>query len=131
MKSALAVRTAMIVGVATMMTAGLAGTAFAGTNSPTANHYNSNDIVDATAKFYHDGDKIYIKDNYADGHAAVAEVWASGYGTSHVWATGGSGTSVTQSINYAEGLTVHIKACIGEYGSRDIISCSPEVTGVA
>jgi hypothetical protein len=77
--------------------------------------------------FEDDGDKIYVDDTYADGHAAVVRVQIPGAGVyENLWNTDGNGTTRTRSYgtSVAEGLAVYYQACSGVTSTGQIYDCS-------
>ncbi|MFF9204269.1 hypothetical protein ACF1AE_21110 [Streptomyces sp. NPDC014986] len=82
----------------------------------------------AAAWFKHDGDVFWSQDTKADGHSAVTRVYVSSVGIAHnLWNPDGNGAARYKSYGTAipEGTTVYYQACIGEHGTKEIISCTP------
>ncbi|MFZ3475369.1 hypothetical protein ACODT3_42305 [Streptomyces sp. 4.24] len=82
----------------------------------------------AAAWFKHDGDVFWSRDLKADGHSAVTRVYVPSVGIAHnLWNSDGSGSTRSQIYGESipEGAVVYYQACIGEYGTKEIISCTP------
>lgn len=82
----------------------------------------------AAAWFKHDGDVIWSRDLKADGHSAVVRVYVPSAGIAqNLWNSNGSGSTRSQIYGEAipEGSVVYYQACIGEYGTKEIIACTP------
>lgn len=85
----------------------------------------------ACAKFYADGDVIYVWDTDCDGHAAVAIVTAPGINDA-LWNTSGCGTVVDYAYgtSMAEGVAVYYRACYGiSYSAGTWTRCSSTIGG--
>jgi hypothetical protein len=109
---------------------GFTGSAWAGTDSPTV--CNSGNY--SCGKFYNDGDVVTVLDDNCDGHAAVVQVYAPDSGISDsLWNTDGCGIKDTwqYGTGMAEGVTVSIRACRGNWSSQYIYSCSTWVSGTS
>jgi hypothetical protein len=74
----------------------------------------------ACARFEAYGDHLEVSDALGDGHSAVGQI--SGYGT--CWNPNGAGTVVDCNFDTAE-TTIYFRACTGEYGTKQILSCTP------
>ncbi|HEX2133809.1 MAG TPA: hypothetical protein VHH15_19870 [Actinophytocola sp.] len=80
------------------------------------------------------GEVFRVYDQDPDGHSAVALYWLpDGSGPHLVWNSNGNGTSVTANLEFAEGSWVTYRACLGEYGPREILrnTCGPTITDLA
>ncbi|HEY3001621.1 MAG TPA: hypothetical protein VGJ44_04670 [Kribbellaceae bacterium] len=79
------------------------------------------------------GEVFKIYDQSADGHSAVGVYWLPD-GSSHVmWNPNGNGSVVTVNLELAEGSWVTYRACLGEYGTKTLVSgsCGPTITDYA
>ncbi|WCB92460.1 hypothetical protein DSM104299_01156 [Baekduia alba] len=77
--------------------------------------------------FTNDGDVIHVQDVACDGHSAVAQVQIASLGIyDNLWNSDGCGTIRTYSYGTAvpEGTTVYYRPCIGEWGTRTLLSCN-------
>lgn len=87
----------------------------------------------ACAKFYADGDVIYVWDTDCDGHAAVAHVWAPEAGIyDNLWNTDGCGTVVDYAYGTSmpEDVAVYYRACYGiSYSAGTYTRCSSTIGG--
>lgn len=98
-----------------------ATSAFAGADGPTLC------ITGACSWFDNGGDRVWVNDTSADGHSAVTQVQVPGAGIyENLWDAQGAGTAFYKQYGTAvpEGDTVYYRPCIGEYGSRTLITCS-------
>lgn len=80
------------------------------------------------------GEVFKVYDQNADGHSAVALYWLpDGSGPHLIWNSGGNGTVVTANLEFAEGSWVTYRACLGEYGARDVLesTCGATITDYA
>jgi hypothetical protein len=80
------------------------------------------------------GEVFKVYDQLGDGHSAVALYWLpDGSGPHLIWASGGNGTSVTADLEFAEGSWVTYRACLGEYGTKEILqsTCGATITDIA
>lgn len=80
------------------------------------------------------GEVFKVYDQNADGHSAVALYWLpDGSGPHLVWNPNGNGTSVTANLEFAEGSWVTYRACLGEYGPREVLTstCGATITDLA
>lgn len=80
------------------------------------------------------GEHLLINDRAGDGHSAVVLYWRSdGSGPYYGWNASGTGTQVDVNLELAEGEWIFYKACVGEYGTRTLISgsCSAGATDFA
>ena len=82
----------------------------------------------AAASFKHDGDVFWSYDTKADGHSAVTRVYVPSVGIAHnLWNPDGYGAARYKAYGTAipEGTVVYYQACIGEYGTKELLSCTP------
>lgn len=82
----------------------------------------------AAAWFKHDGDVFWSQDTKADGHSAVTRVYVPSVGIAHnLWNPDGYGAARYKAYGTAipEGTVVYYQACIGEYGTKQILECTP------
>ncbi|MFF2571212.1 hypothetical protein [Streptomyces sp. NPDC058084] len=82
----------------------------------------------AAASFKQDGDVFWSYDTKADGHSAVTRVYVPSVGIAHnLWNPDGNGAARYKSYGTAipEGTVVYYQACIGEYGTKELLSCTP------
>jgi hypothetical protein len=80
------------------------------------------------------GEVFKVYDQLGDGHSAVALYWLpDGSGPHLIWNSGGTGTTVTANLEFAEGSWVTYRACLGEYGPRQVLTatCGPTTTDIA
>lgn len=88
-----------------------------------------------SASFVKNGDHLYVWDNKADGHSAVAVYTRSDTGgedgqLNHAWNYRSAGSRIDHNMNIPEKGWIRYKVCIGDYDSdaskRDVIdsSCS-------
>lgn len=80
------------------------------------------------------GEVFKVYDQLGDGHSAVALYWLpDGSGPHLLWNSGGNGTTVTANLEFAEGSWVTYRACLGEYGPRQVLTdtCGPTITDIA
>ena len=80
------------------------------------------------------GEVFRVYDQNADGHSAVALYWLpDGSGPHLVWNANGNGTNVSADLEFAEGSWVTYRACLGEYGPREILqnTCGATITDIA
>jgi hypothetical protein len=80
------------------------------------------------------GEHLQVTDAASDGHSAVAVYWPQGgTGPFTVWNHGGQGTTVDGNLDLAEGAWIYYYVCLGEYGTREILTatCSAGVTDYA
>lgn len=80
------------------------------------------------------GEVFRVYDQVADGHSAVGLYWLpDGSGPHLIWNSNGNGSSVTANLEFAEGSWVTYRACLGEYGPREILqnTCGPTITDIA
>ncbi|WNG20290.1 hypothetical protein [Cystobacter fuscus] len=73
----------------------------------------------AVVTFNSSGDSFSIQDTAADDHSAVAQVSGHGY----YWNPNGAGSSKSFTINFAEGITIKFRACVGEHATKKILHC--------
>jgi hypothetical protein len=77
-------------------------------------------------------DKLFtIYDQVGDGHSAVLEYWLpDGTGPYLVWNHDGNGTSVTATVDRPVDTWITYRACLGEYGDRDVLdeTCGDTIT---
>lgn len=86
------------------------------------------------AEFVSYGEHLWVRDQLADGHSAVARYWLEGgSGPFSVWSSGGAGTSVDGDLDLAEGTWIFYQVCLGEAATKTIVSgtCSAGVTDYA
>jgi len=82
---------------------------------------------DAWAYFNADGEIFTAYDNCVDGHSAVTRWKIGTSSTIHtLWDHSGAGGGDDATFNgaIAEGVTVRVQACTGEYGDRSIVQCT-------
>ncbi|MGH3756524.1 hypothetical protein [Actinophytocola sp.] len=80
------------------------------------------------------GEVFKVSDQAGDGHSAVALYWLpDGTGPHLVWNPNGNGTTVTANLEFAEGSWVTYRACLGEYGPREVLqnTCGATITDTA
>lgn len=80
------------------------------------------------------GEVFKVYDQLGDGHSAVALYWLpDGSGPHLIWNSGGNGTSVTANLEFAEGSWVTYRACLGEFGTKEILqsTCGATITDIA
>jgi hypothetical protein len=80
------------------------------------------------------GEVFKVYDQAGDGHSAVALYWLpDGSGPHLVWNSGGNGTTVTANLEFAEGSWVTYRACLGEFGAKEILqsTCGATTTDIA
>jgi len=80
------------------------------------------------------GEVFKVYDQAGDGHSAVALYWLpDGSGPHLVWNPNGNGTSVTANLEFAEGSWVTYRACLGEYGTKEVLqsTCGATITDIA
>lgn len=80
------------------------------------------------------GEVFTVYDQDPDGHSAVALYWLpDGSGPHLVWNPNGNGTSVKANLEFAEGSWVTYRACLGEYGDREVLqsTCGATITDIA
>jgi hypothetical protein len=65
------------------------------------------------------GDHLFVNDNALDHHSAVGQIKGQGY----CWNPNGVDTTVDCNFNTPEA-DIFFRPCVGEYGSRTILSCS-------
>lgn len=119
-----------IVPAAAVLVLGLAGPAWAGTDSPTV----CNPGGYACGAFLSNGDAVTVRDGVCDGHAAVVQVYAPDAPVSdNLWNTDGCGTTRTYTYGSAmpENITVSIRACSGVWSTKELYGCSGWVSGVS
>lgn len=76
-------------------------------------------------------DVFTVADQSGDGHSAVALYWLpDGTGPHLVWNPNGNGTTVTADLDLADGGWVTYRACLGEFGSKEILqsTCGATIT---
>jgi hypothetical protein len=82
-------------------------------------------IVGAYVTFDSYGDHFFVRDERADGHAAVAHIHNHSNGNyTYCWNTNGAGTTVDCNRDFPEGIRISFRACSGEYSSGRLISCA-------
>lgn len=72
-----------------------------------------------------------VYDQVGDGHSAVLEYWLpDGTGPYRVWNHNGNGTGVEETVALPAETWVTYRACLGEYGDRDVLeeTCGTTVT---
>ncbi|MCZ0983955.1 hypothetical protein O1L60_45155 [Streptomyces diastatochromogenes] len=82
----------------------------------------------AASWFKHDGDVFWSADTKADGHSAVTRVYVPSVGIAdNLWNPDGNGAVRYKSYGTAipEGTVVYYQACIGEYGTKQLLQCTP------
>ena len=80
------------------------------------------------------GEVFKVYDQQGDGHSAVALYWLpDGSGPHLIWNSSGNGTSVTANLEFPEGSWVTYRACLGEYGPREVLTstCGATITDIA
>jgi hypothetical protein len=80
------------------------------------------------------GEVFKVYDQLGDGHSAVALYWLpDGTGPHLIWNSGGNGTSVTANLEFPEGDWVTYRACLGEFGTKEILqdTCGATITDLA
>lgn len=80
------------------------------------------------------GEVFTVYDQAGDGHSAVALYWLpDGTGPHLIWNHSGTGTSVPADLELAEGSWVTYRACLGEYGTKEITqsTCGATITDIA
>jgi len=80
------------------------------------------------------GEVFKVYDQLGDGHSAVALYWLpDGSGPHLVWNSGGNGTTATADLEFAEGSWVTYRACLGEYGTKEVLqsTCGATITDIA
>lgn len=80
------------------------------------------------------GEVFTVYDQVGDGHSAVALYWLpDGSGPHLIWNPNGNGTSVTANLEFPEGSWVTYRACLGEYGPRQVLTatCGATITDYA
>lgn len=87
----------------------------------------------AQVRFTAYGEHLSVCDNKADSHSAVAWYRRSDVPAQNneAWNHSGDGGCVGQNMNIPEGTTITYKACLGDYKTRKLLSCSAEVTSRA
>lgn len=86
----------------------------------------------ACAKFYNDGDVIYVWDTDCDGHAAVAIVTTTSGINDALWNTDGCGTVVDYAYGTSmpENTNVYYRACYGiSFSAGTWTRCSSTIGG--
>lgn len=79
----------------------------------------------AQGTFNADTEKISAQDLAKDGKSAVTVYVIEGESQATLWDSNGSSSDAEiRSIPRAEGKSIRIKSCIGEYSGRDIQSCT-------
>ncbi len=79
----------------------------------------------ATGAFTSDDEILSVYDARPDGHSAVIRVWYGSGSERRCWNHEGAGNNVNCDDNVAEGTRVKWRLCIGEYGTRTILNCTP------
>ena len=72
-----------------------------------------------------------VYDQIGDGHSAVLEYWLpDATGPHRVWNPNGNGTSVEETLSLPAGTWITYRACLGEYGDRDVLesTCGATIT---
>ncbi|MFE2046608.1 hypothetical protein ACFXAZ_38000 [Streptomyces sp. NPDC059477] len=84
-------------------------------------------------RFLHDGDRFFVGDVCRDGHSAVLLGTVRGDSAPEVvvWASEGVGDESVESYNVAEGTTVRVRACIGDFADEIYWGCGSWEQGVA
>ena len=80
------------------------------------------------------GEVFKVYDQAGDGHSAVALYWLpDGTGPHLIWNHSGNGTTVTADLEFPEGNWVTYRACLGEYGDREVLqsTCGATITDIA
>ncbi|GAB3481044.1 hypothetical protein [Amycolatopsis cihanbeyliensis] len=80
------------------------------------------------------GEVFKVYDQRGDGHSAVLLYWLpDGSGPHHVWNHSGNGSVVTANLEFPEGDWVTYRACLGEFGQRQILesTCGSPTTDYA
>lgn len=102
------------------------------TSSTASASADGGSVIDPTAGaaawFKADGDVFWSKDTKADGHSAVTRVYVPSVGIAHnLWNPDGYGAARYKSYGTAipEGTVVYYQACIGEYGTKQLLQCTP------
>ncbi|GDY33398.1 serine/threonine-protein kinase [Gandjariella thermophila] len=84
----------------------------------------------ARASFVAYGDHLYVCDNKADGHSAVAWYQRSDVPgqNNEAWDNNGSGTCIDHNMNMPEGAKITYRVCVGDYDTRRLLVCSNTIT---
>lgn len=72
-----------------------------------------------------------VYDEVGDGHSAVLEYWLpDGTGPYRVWNYHGQGETVEETVDRPADTWVTYRACLGEYGDREILeaTCGATIT---
>jgi hypothetical protein len=72
-----------------------------------------------------------VYDQVGDGHSAVLQYWLpDGSGPYLVWNPNGNGTNVTATVDRPADTWITYRACLGEYGPRDVLdeTCGATIT---
>ena len=80
------------------------------------------------------GEIFTVYDQLGDGHSAVALYWLpDGSGPHLVWNSNGNGTSATANLEFPEGDWVTYRACLGEFGTKEVLqdTCGATITDYA
>ncbi|WP_329336535.1 hypothetical protein OG866_20000 [Streptomyces sp. NBC_00663] len=87
----------------------------AGGEDCTVSFFNGQNVHVSEMDFYANGERMFLRDHYADGRGIVAEIGA----LSKWWAnTGGAGTTYEAPLpDITEGQTIAIKVCQTDNGS--------------
>lgn len=102
------------------------------TTNGSAGSYGCVSTGDYVACFAENGDWFRAEDWKADGHSAVAWWTLTNPNTGlrvregRIWNTAGASTWRYKNKDLAEGYTLHVRACAGEYGTTTVIetTCS-------
>lgn len=112
----LTTRSATVAVAAVLAFAGMPAAAAYAADGQTCTYYTMDDVDHLTSRacFIGNGDYVSAKDNYADGHRAVAH-WETNYGRSgECHNTMGAGWTVNCDYDFAETGKIRIKSCVQE-----------------
>lgn len=72
-----------------------------------------------------------VYDQVGDGHSTVLEYWLpDGTGPYRAWNANGNGTNVEATVDRPVDTWITYRACLGEYGPRDVLdeTCGATIT---
>ncbi|MGW3338735.1 hypothetical protein ACWDCL_14835 [Streptomyces sp. NPDC001009] len=103
-----------------------------------SNDYGCAEQTEARVCFHDAGDWWSIEDRLTDGHSAVVKWRTSETETDtatkrsgYIWNTSGADTTRWKNKDYPELDAVWYYACIGDWDTKHIISCSSVQSGIA
>jgi hypothetical protein len=84
----------------------------------------------ARATFVPEGDHLYVCDNKADGHSAMAWYQRSDVPgqNNEAWDNNGAGTCIDHNMNMPEGTKITFRVCIADSDNHHVLVCSNTVT---